>query len=213
MLKESKGNMYEWVTHTWNPIKGECYHNCSYCYMKRFGRLNPTRLDEKELKTDLGKDNVIFVGSSCDIFAEDIPREWINKVLKKCYNFDNIYLFQTKNTHGFKNLFFPEQTIYCTTIETNRWYPDIMHNSPKPKERAYCMVPNNYITIEPILDFDLNELINLIKKCKPIQVNIGADSGNNNLPEPPKEKILELTLKLSKFTRVKEKKNLKKRKS
>ena len=24
MIKESKGNMYEFVTHTWNPIKGKC---------------------------------------------------------------------------------------------------------------------------------------------------------------------------------------------
>ena len=26
MIKESKGNMYEFVTHTWNPIKGKCLH-------------------------------------------------------------------------------------------------------------------------------------------------------------------------------------------
>ena len=30
--------MYEFVTHTWNPIKGKCYHDCSYCYMKK---INP----------------------------------------------------------------------------------------------------------------------------------------------------------------------------
>ena len=31
-LNESKGNMYSWVTHTWNTIKGECPHGCTYCY-------------------------------------------------------------------------------------------------------------------------------------------------------------------------------------
>src|SRR3990167_1900105 len=31
MLNKQKGNMYGFVTHTWNPIKGKCSHNCSYC--------------------------------------------------------------------------------------------------------------------------------------------------------------------------------------
>ena len=47
-LRNSKGNMYEWVTHTWNTVKGECYHNCSYCYMKRWGKLNPVPNTNKD---------------------------------------------------------------------------------------------------------------------------------------------------------------------
>jgi hypothetical protein len=66
-LNTSKGNMYDFVTHTWNTVKGECYHDCSYCYMKRWGKLKPARFDQKELKTDLGSNNFIFVGSSCDM--------------------------------------------------------------------------------------------------------------------------------------------------
>lgn len=34
-LNKAKGNMYEFITHTWNPIKGKCPH---------------VRFDEKELK-------------------------------------------------------------------------------------------------------------------------------------------------------------------
>ena len=52
--------MYEWVTHTWNAIKGICPHDCAYCYMKRFPLKEP-RLDEKEMLTDLGHDNFIFI--------------------------------------------------------------------------------------------------------------------------------------------------------
>ena len=50
----------------------------------------------------------------------------------------------------------------------------------------------------------------MIKTCNPIQVNIGADSSHkrNKLPEPPKEKILELIEELEKFTSVVQKKNL-----
>jgi len=54
MIK-SKGNMYDWVDYTWNPIKGKCEHDCSYCYMKKFGKQNPIHLDKKELKKDYCK--------------------------------------------------------------------------------------------------------------------------------------------------------------
>lgn len=52
MLNESKGNMYDWVTHTWNPIKGKCSHNCNYCFMKKMLRdkMPNLRLEESEFK-------------------------------------------------------------------------------------------------------------------------------------------------------------------
>jgi len=59
-LRKQAGNMYDWVTHTWNPV-GKCRHNCSYCYMKRFP-LGELRFDEREMNTNLGSGNVIFVG-------------------------------------------------------------------------------------------------------------------------------------------------------
>ena len=52
-LRKSKGNMYSFITHTWNPVKGICYHDCSYCYMKGFKNLElkPIRLVANEFKT------------------------------------------------------------------------------------------------------------------------------------------------------------------
>ena len=76
-LNKTKGNMYDFVTHTWNPIKGRCSHDCQYCYMKRWGELPDLHLDAREMKTDLGSGNYIFVGSSTDMFAEDVSWEWI----------------------------------------------------------------------------------------------------------------------------------------
>jgi hypothetical protein len=58
------------------------------------------------------------------------------------------------------------------------------------------------------MDFDLVEMIGLVKKSNPQQVNIGADSGHNNLPEPNREKVLELLTALEEFTIVKQKSNL-----
>ena len=216
MLRESKGNMYSWVTHTFNTIKGECPHGCTYCYMKRRGKQKPIRFDEKELKTDLGVNNIIFVGSSCDIFANDIPNEWIERTLEHCYKscHRNGFLLQTKNPERmlrFRNEFWDFIRV-CTTIETNRVYPEIMKHCPDPWRRVNFFKQfkfNRYVTIEPIMDFDIDEMIEMIKRCNPVQVNIGADSGNNHLPEPSKEKILELIDELKKFTVIDEKRNLK----
>lgn len=217
-LRPTKGNMYNWVTHTWNPIKGACPHDCSYCYMKRWGKLNPPHLDAREMKTDLGSGNYIFVGSSIDIFAEGIPIDWQFKVFIHCSEFDNHYLFQTKNPKGFELLTAMElpDITYCITLESNLPYPDIMRNAPKPLDRLYDFINlpmrgrniKKMVTIEPIMDFNLTVFVRMIRDINPAVVNIGADSGHNNLPEPPKEKILALIHNLQTFTEVRLKKNL-----
>jgi DNA repair photolyase len=216
-LNLSKGNMYEFITHTWNTIKGECYHDCSYCYMKRWGKLKPVRFDEKELKTDLGTGNFIFVGSSCDMFAENIPDEWIKKTLKHMEKFDSKYLLQTKNPTRVLDFIdacvITDKCVICTTIESNRDLLEIKRNSPDVFKRAMAMnelsqIIDTYVTIEPIMDFDMDIMVQLIKECNPKQVNIGADSGRNNLPEPSKEKVLQLVSELQKFTIIHNKSNL-----
>lgn len=215
MLNVSKGNMYPWITHTWNTVKGACPHDCSYCYMKRFGNQKPIRFDEKELKTDLGKGNFIFVGSSCDMWAQNIPENWIfiTMGILECY--ENKYLFQSKNPSrmieylGYSPSFI--DAVICTTIETNRWYPEIMRDCPTPFVRSAAMElarRPRYVTIEPIMDFDLVPMVELIKRCNPIQVNIGADSGRNGLPEPSRQKVEALIQELQKFTTIARKSNL-----
>ena len=65
------------------------------------------------------------------------------------------------------------------------------------------------ISIEPIMDFDLDTFVCWIKNIKPSFVSIGADSKKSGLPEPTSEKIHQLIEKLSDFTEVKVKANLK----
>lgn len=210
-LNVSKGNMYDFITHTWNTVKGKCYHDCSYCYMKRWGNLKESRLDEKEFKTDLGNGNFIFVGSSCDMFTYEIPLTWVKRTTSYCNQFNNKYLFQTKNPGRMNMVDMPVNSVFCITLETNRFYENIMKKSPRPDMRSFefsRMKGEKYITIEPIIDFDENRFTEMIKRCNPIQVNIGADSGNNHLPEPSSEKIEILISHLKTFTKVKLKNNL-----
>jgi DNA repair photolyase len=176
--------------------------------------LGKLKFDEQELNTDLGKGNFIFVGSSCDMFAEEIPKEWIEKALEHCNKFDNKYLFQSKNPNGIfivKDIL-PKNSVIGTTIETNRNYK--ISKAPHVIERALSLAEirkagfETMVTIEPIMDFDVEDMVKIIKMAKPKWVNIGADSKKHNLPEPSKEKVLELIKRLKEFTEIRKKNNL-----
>jgi len=212
-LNPKKGNMYGFITDTFNTVKGECPHGCSYCYMKRYGKQNPIRFDASELNTLMGEAKTIFVGSSCDMFANKIPFSWIYATLKFCRdNPSNQYFFQSKNP---KRMFeyadhFPKTAILCTTIESNRHYPEIMGQTPPPSERAEYMgalsvLFKTHVTLEPIIDFDLPEMVALIRQCNPVQVNIGANSSygkKRNISEPTPEKVNALISELRAFVPV-----------
>ena len=228
-LNKVKGNMYDFADFTWNPIKGRCSHKCTYCYMHRFWDMmkdDSLRLDEKEFKEfdrDMKKygdsGHFIFVGSSTDMWLNENPAIWIKKILEHLDKYpDNTYLFQTKNPKAFSayKLFYDwainMNIVLGITLETNRYIEEITR-APQPVERAIAFDKNPHsrkmITIEPIIDFDLEELVDMIWTIKPEWVNIGADSGGNKLPEPTREKVLLLASELKKFTKVKYKTNIK----
>jgi len=220
-LNKANGFMYAFIMFTINFIKGACSHDCYYCFMKHmFGRkLPPLYLDEKEFMTDMGSGNFIFVGSSTDMWAETVPSDWITRVLDYCAKFPtNRYLFQSKNPARF--LEFTDhpvykQSVFCTTIETNRWFPTIMANSPSMEDRVTAMEKmaalgfETYDTLEPIMAFDQDELVELIRRTHPKQVNIGRDSKGCFLPEPTNNEIHALIRQLEQFTTVHIKSNAK----
>lgn len=212
-LNKSKGQMYPWVTNTWNIIKGECPHQCSYCYCKRWGKQSELHFDNKELKTDLGSGNTIFVGSSCDAWAFEVSFDWILTTLKHCRQYPlNRYLFQSKIPSRFPLFldFMPPDFILGTTIETNRKYE--MTKAPASEARmfAMCSLPQpKMVSIEPIMDFDLVVMVKWIEAIEPEFVSIGADSQHHNLSEPSADKVKALIDGLKEFTEVKIKDNLK----
>jgi DNA repair photolyase len=107
-LNKRRGEMYQFIDFTWNTVKGFCPHGCSYCYVKS-EKQQPIRIDIDELKTDLETGHFIFVGSGNDLFADDVPKKWIDTTIDHCAKFNNWYLFQTKNPKRYAEFDLPQK--------------------------------------------------------------------------------------------------------
>lgn len=175
---------------------------------KRFYQ-GPIRLVEKELKVNYGSGRTIFIDHMIDLFADGIPNENIEKVLAHCRQYpENTYVFQTRDGlrayHYYLemdddcNSLFPPKFIIGTTIETNR--EELLKQYSKAPDTywrrsgmSWLDAPEKtFITIEPIMDFDLEPFVKMLSHTQKDFINIGADSKNQHLPEPSKEKTLEL---------------------
>lgn len=204
-LNRVRGDMYAFINATWNPIKGKCLHDCQFCYMKRFPQ-NPIHLDVKELKVNLGESNLIFVGSGTDLFAMNVPAKWLCLVFQHMNRFNNQYFLQSKNVlrMAYYRDEVPNDTIFCTTIESNRNH-SCMGAAPPIEDRVKGMMflksmfRKIMITIEPVLDFDISPLSRILIDLNPIQINIGADSKRHNLPEPKPGKLERLFKNLTEY--------------
>jgi len=188
---------------TWNPFTG-CHFDCSYCWARKLaeGKLkdcyrdgfnceyHPDRIN-KRFKSD----EFVFVCSMGDIsFAEDYVKNAIIDTIKK--NQQTKFLFCTKNPGMYQKFPDMDNCYYGATIETNRTYPNTISKAPDVKLRMAIMVSlegvKKFLSIEPIMDFDLIEFSNWIYDINPDIVEIGADNYNNNLPEPSSDKVLKL---------------------
>lgn len=219
-MNSARGNMYPWVSHTHAHLGGECGHRCSYCYVsdlvpKRFrkpgmpGRpasfAGETRLIPGALNVRYGSGNTIFVDHCNDLWAEDVKDAWIMAVLDHCAQWpDNTFVYQTKNPYRFEKFLaytLPTCLLGCT-IETNRDIAPSVSVAPPPRARFEALkrlrgVRRLFVTVEPILDCDVSELVQWLVEIGPEFVNVGADSKGHGLPEPSAEKVLALIDMLS----------------
>ena len=208
-LNKAKGNMYEWVTHTLSVGKG-CNHQCVYCYVKARGNVQPEVYVRDEVMPDLGSGKTIFVGHQSDLFSEGVQTHDIICVLKHLYKYpENKYVLQTKNPlrladdlkAGWYHL--PPKVMIGTTIETNRQdVLDRVFRAPTATSRALGMSRleniEKFLTIEPIMVFDVDELVRLVWQADPAFINIGADSKGHELEEPTRDQVMELAAALGK---------------
>lgn len=216
-LRKAKGNMYDWCTHTHSHLRGKCSHQCSYCYVqeleKRFQSghwAGETRIDESELYVDYGKDKTIFIEHTHDLFAPDVRNEWLSAIFRHCRQYpDNTYVFQSKvpaDFYWYWRAHLPPRCLLGTTIETsNINHINTYSCAPAtgPGGRAWDLrhladAFRVFLTIEPIMDFNLEEMVSLVRTAGPEFVNIGADSKNCGLPEPSADDVLALIRRLRK---------------
>jgi len=230
-LNKSGGQMFP-NHYTTNPLAGVCSHNCfAYCYVddlkERFPNMRkkysgPVRLDEKVLKGNTGKGKMIFVCSCTDLFAKNVPSSMIKTIINECARYqDNTYLFLSKNPgrmRSFINMM-PRNSILATTIETNRQdIIDKCSHAPTIAERVKGMKSlrgvrtfqdfETSISLEPLMNFDLEQLVAIVKEINPTFISIGADSMKNNLVEPSPNEVYELINRIKEITEVRKKNNL-----
>lgn len=221
-LNKSSGSMYPWVDFMHNPLGGECPHKCSYCYVDnpRWGRAprycGPLRLIESEIKVKYNKPGTYFICHMNDLFAESVPRQMIDEVIAHCRQWPaNTYVFQTKNPERYLEIDnWPDQIILGCTIETNMDIPRKISRAPQPIDRYFGMNAldkriTRFITVEPIMQFDVDAFTLILTDIDPDFINIGADSKGHGLLEPSWDKVERLIANLKKAgIEIRQKSNL-----
>lgn len=219
-----RSRMFDKVSKTWNPITG-CLHYCKYCWARNFAetRLKFTekykkgfvpQIHEKEFKRGFNG-GFVFVSDMGDLFGSWVPRSWILKVIEHIKKYPKTtFLFLTKNPkryHEFVDVL-PNNVVLGATIETNKDDLYLSHRisrAPLPSERFEAMRtlewPYKLVSVEPILDFDLEEFTTWIKEIGPLITYIGYDNYGHRLPEPSLSKTKALMQNLAKFTEVRPK--------
>jgi DNA repair photolyase len=214
---ENRTNMYNLSVNQWSPFAG-CEHDCLYCkssfqrQLKRWAKKNcpgcyeftphthPERLEQKLPNTKYMQ--FIFTCSSGDITF--CSNEFLERIITRIQSEPNkTFLIQSKDPQTFNRVIFPKNVILGTTLETNRdELSEEISKAPKPTKRCNDLRKVNHplkmVTIEPVMDFDLNVMINWIENISPCMVWLGYDSGMNKLPEPGLEKVKNLHWELAK---------------
>ncbi len=217
-MMKNKNNMYALSAMQWNPFAG-CLHNCTYCrpsfqaQLKRWAKqkcsrcyqytphTHPERLTQKLPRTHYMQ--FIFTCANGDISF--CPRDYIKKIIQRIrQESGKTFLLQTKNPAMLDGFVFPKNVVLGTTIETNRdrGY-SLFSKAPLPSQRYKDFLrvshPFKMITVEPVMDFDIDVMIDWISNINPCMVWLGYDSKHTGmLPEPSIDKVRRLHWELSK---------------
>lgn len=213
-----KTNMYPGAV-TWNPFKG-CLYDCVYCepsYKAMNRRLknicqacyeyrphqHPERLDR------IPSAPIVFVCGNGDISFCNTG--YLHKIIasikrRNSKRPDQTYYFQSKNPETFNRFkdALPGNAVLLITLETNRnkGYRKIS-KAPGPVKRYRDFLaidyPRKVITVEPILDFDLDCFLEMLVSIQPEYIWLGFNSrpAQVQLPEPSYAKTQALVNELT----------------
>jgi uncharacterized Fe-S cluster-containing radical SAM superfamily protein len=206
---KSKSHMYA-DAETWNPFKG-CKFGCTYCipsFQLQAKRQKQNCMscywyephEHPDRLAKIPSSEIVFVCGNGDIsFCKpSYLRRIIEAVASRGGN-QSFYL-QSKEPSCLKPFLkmLPKTVILVTTLETNRdeGYGKIS-KAPKPSQRFNQFVsleyPRKVVTIEPVMDFDVEEFANWIIEIQPEYVWLGFNSRDKqvHLPEPSPDKLRE----------------------
>lgn len=164
---------------------------CEFCY-KYIPHVHEERLLYNYCKKNFPKtngDEFIWVGQNGDISF--IPDDYVSIIFQRIREFsDKTFFFQTKNPKWYKRWeLFPENVILGITLETDIWRKTYkLSKAPVPSQRVVDFQKINHkrksITIEPILKFNIFDLVDMCEMINPERIYIGYDSKHNKLSEP-----------------------------
>lgn len=184
----------------WNLFTG-CNFQCSYCWARKlaetklkasypYGFIPTTHFDRfyRRFKPD----DFVFPITMGDIaFAPSVIIQHILKTADK-FPYSNFLLCSKSPSMFCKPEFHRPNIFLGTTIETNRKY-EAISKAPPVTARYHTIRYNSshhkFVSIEPIMDFDLLELVQWMVDIKPEIIEVGADNYHNNLPEPSPDKV------------------------
>ncbi|MBA7490017.1 hypothetical protein ES702_00551 [subsurface metagenome] len=202
-------------TQTWNRSVG-CLYDCVYCepsfkrQLKRVARsigcedCYRYKPHDHPERSRIPSSLIVFVYGTGDItfYKPTSVRTTFDIIDKHRPRMKKIYYFQSKNPVCF-NQYLPwfkahqDTVILLTTLETNRdaGYREIS-KAPLPtvrfKDFYELDYPRKVLTIEPVLDFDLDEFVDMVLQLHEQgsleYVWFGFDSKNCGLSEPSIEK-------------------------
>lgn len=210
-------NMYPLSVKQWNPWVG-CGFRCGFCessfqaQLKRWGKNNcskcyayephahPERLTQQLPRT--GSMQFIFTVANGDVSS--CPTSYLNQIIDRIFaERDKTFLVQSKNPATFNRVEWPRNVILGTTIETNRdnLYKGIS-KAPSPSERFNDFLavehPFKMVTHEPVVDCDVDVMVQWDTMINPCMIWLGYDSKQNYLPEPELSRVQTLHWKLAK---------------
>jgi hypothetical protein len=196
---------------TWNPLGGECLHNCRYCWVKKLKAMFPgvrakysgaPRIKAEwlaEIKKFTAAD-FVFVGDCCDLFGHWVPNGMIQQIFQAIEKSPAKFLLLTKNPQKYRELIsigvhIPQNCVLGCTVESN--IDHLLSGQPETARLEVMaeLTAMGYpvmLSIEPIMEFDPVRFPLWIAKVHPDFVAVGYDNYDNGLPEPALSETLRL---------------------
>lgn len=189
----------EWTDYTINPIVGcsKISAGCKNCYAEKMAwRLKCMGIPKYQDVVDENgwtgrmhrdmtvfnglpkKSKKVFVGSMCDLFHDQVPINWVGRILDKFIDYpQHTFMILTKRPKGMKWVFRNMPHVGFNSLN-NTWLGVTAENQKRADERIPILlqIPAavRFVSIEPMLErIDLTQYLH----CGINWTIIGAESG------------------------------------